>query len=212
MNEHGPWAGNTSIAAVPGADCLGGAASVVVVVAAAAPPGRHNVWPGWITVAVVAPLAFMRAVIVTFAFVEIRYHESPLITLYVAPGHAGPDGETALAMAVTGTMPMAKTTTAKSQRLRVDGLGACSPLNSSHTDVTATPLVTEVSAGLTTHLRVPGPDSVPICAGNECSSAGWAVNSVHSLRRWSRQSPGWARFWASTSTRRADGCVAASFT
>jgi hypothetical protein len=45
-------------------------------------------------------------------------------------------------MAVTGTTPMAKTTIAKSQRLRVDGLAERPPLNSSHTDVTATPLVT----------------------------------------------------------------------
>jgi hypothetical protein len=54
---------------------------VVVVTGAVTPPGKHNVWPGWITVAVVAPLAFIRAVIVTLAFVEIRYHESPLMTV-----------------------------------------------------------------------------------------------------------------------------------
>ena len=107
---------------LPGAAVSAGGAArwCVVVTAGVAPPGKHSVWPGWITVAVVALLAFNRAVIVTLAFDEIRLHESPLITVYVAPGHAGPDGATALAMAATGTMPMAKTTIAKSQRLRVD--------------------------------------------------------------------------------------------
>ena len=89
-----PWAGNTSSLTLPGRRRgAGGAANVVVVVTAGVTPaGRHSVWPGWITVAVVAPLAFIRAVIVTLAFVEIRYHESPLTTVYVAPGQAGPDG------------------------------------------------------------------------------------------------------------------------
>jgi hypothetical protein len=59
---------------------------VVVVVGgvrqrpAQAPTGRHSVWPGWITVAVVAPLAFIRAVIETLERDAIRLHESPLTT------------------------------------------------------------------------------------------------------------------------------------
>jgi len=42
--------------------------------------GRHSVWPGWITVAVVAPLAFISAVIDTFWREAMRLHESPLTT------------------------------------------------------------------------------------------------------------------------------------
>jgi hypothetical protein len=42
--------------------------------------GRHSVWPGWITVAVVAPLAFISAVIDTFWREAMRLHESPPTT------------------------------------------------------------------------------------------------------------------------------------
>jgi hypothetical protein len=78
------------------------------------------------TVAVVAPLAFVRLVIETFDFEAIRLHESPLTTEYVAPEQAGFEGPTAFAIWVMGTMPVRNITMAKSQRPREDA--TCAPL------------------------------------------------------------------------------------
>ncbi|HEX3088646.1 MAG TPA: hypothetical protein VHQ23_08310 [Ilumatobacteraceae bacterium] len=85
------------------------------------------------TVAVVALLAFSSAVIDTPDLDAIRLQESPLATEYVPPGHAGVLGPAALAMALTGTMPMANITMAKSQRLRVDAERAPAPSTCSDT-------------------------------------------------------------------------------
>jgi hypothetical protein len=63
----------------------------------------------------------------------IRLQESPLTTVYVAPGHGTLDGPTAVAISVTGTMPMANITMAKSQRLRVDDVRVPAPSTCSDT-------------------------------------------------------------------------------
>jgi hypothetical protein len=106
-----------------------GAAEVVGAVSAAgAVDVKHSVCPGWIIVAVVALLAFNSADMVMWAREAILLQESPFTTEYVAPGHAGGFGPTALAIAVTGTMPIANITVAKSQRPRVDALHAIAPL------------------------------------------------------------------------------------
>jgi len=71
------------VAGVVGVGVVGvGAVGVVGVVVAGDElvTGRHSVWPGWITVAVVAPLAFISAVIDTFWREAMRLHESPLTT------------------------------------------------------------------------------------------------------------------------------------
>jgi hypothetical protein len=67
---------------VAGGVTLVGVVGVVVVVIEtdAVPDGRHRVWPGWMTVAVVAPFAVIRAVIDTFEREAIRLHASPLTT------------------------------------------------------------------------------------------------------------------------------------
>ena len=106
------------------------------------------------TVAVVAPLAVIRAVIETFDCEAIRYHESPLTTEYVAPGQAGLAGLTALAIWVAGTMPIRNITMAKSQRPRDGATRAHLPLFCPDTGGTRSSLRSfEVSADLTMPLR-----------------------------------------------------------
>jgi hypothetical protein len=86
-------------------------------------------------VAVVAPFAFINAVIDTLEREAIRLQESPLTTEYVAPGHVG--ALTALAISVTGTMPMANITMAKRHRERENALRVPAPSTRSDTcDIT----------------------------------------------------------------------------